>query len=290
MNGNDRVALVTGATSGIGKAAAIQLAKLGFMVIVHGRNQEKVQQVCDEIKVLTGNDKIEAMVADLFLLTEVKTMAAGFIKKYNRLDVLINNAGGIMGMERENTKEGLEKTMAVNLFAPFLLTELLLGLLKQSEDGRIINVSSNSHQLNAKPDFDDLQLEKGYTPLRAYGNSKLFLIWVSQHLAARLKGEGISHVTINTLHPGAVKTNFGLQSNLGGFLNFIVKLARPLFKTVEQGADTIVYLATSNDVKNRSGKYFVDRKEAMVAAKYHTAKREQAVFDYCEGVTGRPKQ
>ena len=282
---NDRIVLITGATSGIGKAAATQLAKLGYTVIVHGRSQEKTRQVCDEIKTLTGSNKIEAIVADLFLLTEVKEMADVFIKKYNRLDILINNAGGIMGTERETTQEGFEKTMAVNVFTPFLLTNLLLGLLKRSDDGRIINVSSNSHQLNASPDFNALQLEQGYTPLRAYGNAKLFLIWISQSLATRLKGQGIDHVTVNTLHPGAVKTNFGKESNLGFFLNLVGKLVRPLFKTVEQGADTIIYLATSNDVKGKTGKYFVDRKEARVAKKYHTAANEQMVFRYCEELT-----
>ena len=281
----DRVVLVTGATSGIGKATALELAKLGYTVVIHGRNREKAQQVCDEIKILTGNDRIEPMVADLFLLGEVKTMTEAFITKYNRLDVLINNAGGIMGTERETTPDGFEKTMAVNLLAPFLLTKLLLGLLKQSDDGRIINVSSNSHQLNAKPDFDDLQLEKGYTPLRAYGNAKLFLIWVSQHLAVQLKEQGIYHVTVNTLHPGAVKTNFGMDSNLGSLLNFIGKLVRPLLKTAKQGADTMVYLATSNDLGGTSGKYFVGRKETPAAGKYHTPEREQMIFNYCEELT-----
>lgn len=279
---NERIVFITGATGGIGKAAAMALAKQDFTVVIHGRDQQKTQQVCEELKAATGNSKIEFLVADLFSLREVRKMADEFVHKYKRLDVLINNAGGIMSKDRETTADGFEKTMAVNLFAPFLLTELLLDLLKASSDGRVVNVSSNSHQLNAKPNFDDLQLENNYDPLKAYGNAKLFLIWVTQYLANQLKQEGINHVTVNSMHPGAVATNFGVDSNLGSVLNFIGKLIRPLFKTAEQGADTIVYLASSADVKNVSGQYFVNRKPVKVAAKYFTTSNEKAVWEYCE--------
>jgi NAD(P)-dependent dehydrogenase (short-subunit alcohol dehydrogenase family) len=278
---NDKIVLITGATGGIGKAAAIALAKQGFTVVIHGRNRQKTELVCEEIKAATGNDKIDVIVANLFSLKDVQNMANTFKQKYNRLDVLVNNAGGIMGKDRETTTDGVEKTIAINLLAPFLLTELLLNILKNSDNGRIINVSSNSHKLNAKPDFDDLSLEKGYNPLRAYGNAKLFLIWITQHLSQTLNQQGIKNITANTLHPGAVATNFGVESNLGAVLNFIAKLARPLFKTPEQGADTIVYLATSGEVNNSSGKYFVNRKQANVAKKYYSEKNEKNVWDYC---------
>ncbi|SFD82260.1 NAD(P)-dependent dehydrogenase, short-chain alcohol dehydrogenase family [Chitinophaga sp. CF118] len=279
---NDKIVLITGATGGIGKAAAIALAKWGFTVVIHGRNRQKTEQVCEEIKAATGNNKIDMIVANLFSLKDVRSMANTFKQKYKRLDVLINNAGGIMGKDREITTDGVEKTIAINLLAPFLLTELLLDILKNSSDGRIINVSSNSHKLNAKPDFDDLSLKKGYNPLRAYGNSKLFLIWITQHLSQVLNQQGIKNITVNTLHPGAVATNFGVESNLGAVLNFIVKLTRPLFKTPEQGADTIVYLATSSEVSNCSGKYFVNRKQASIAEKYYSEKNEKAVWEYCK--------
>ena len=235
----------------------------------------------EEIKAATANDKIDVLVANLFSLKDVQNMANTFKQKYKRLDVLVNNAGGIMGKDRETTTDGTEKTIAINLLAPFLLTELLLDILKNSYDGRIINVSSNSHKLNAKPDFDDLSLEKGYNPLRAYGNAKLFLIWITQHLTQILNQQGIKNITANALHPGAVATNFGVESNLGAVLNFIVKLARPLFKTPEQGADTIVYLATSSEVNNSSGKYFVNRMQASVTEKYYSKKNEKAIWDYC---------
>jgi NAD(P)-dependent dehydrogenase (short-subunit alcohol dehydrogenase family) len=200
------------------------------------------------------------------------------------LDVLINNAGGIMGRQMQLTKEGFEKTFAVNLLAPFLLTTQLLEHLGKGDEGRIINVSSNSHELNAKPDFNDLQMKRRYTPLGAYGNSKLFLIWISQHLSKDLKDTLKERITVNTVHPGAVRTGFGTASDLGSVLNFISKLARPFFRTPEQGADTVVYLATNKEVGTVSGKYFVDRKQAKVSAKYYSNEREQQIWDYCKSL------
>ncbi len=273
---------ITGATGGIGKATAVALAKQNYRVVIHGRNKEKTTGVCDEIKKLSGNDKIDYIIGDLFLMSEVKKVAQTYIERYDRLDVLINNAGGIMSKDREETPEGVETTIAVNLLAPFLLTELLLDVLKKSDDGRIINVSSNSHQLNAKPDFDDLELKNNYNPLTAYGNAKLFLIWNSQHLAKKLIQDGYGNVTVNTLHPGAVATNFGVNSNLGSLLNFFGKLARPFFKTPEQGAETVLYLATSEKVKLISGKYFENKKIKTASQKYYSQKNEQLVWDYCK--------
>jgi len=175
----------------------------------------------------------------------------------------------------------VEKTIAVNLLAPFLLTERLLVLLEKSEDASIINVSSNSHRLNAKPDLSDIELINNYNPLRAYGNAKLFLIWISQHLDERLKGNNSSHIKVNSLHPGAVATNFGVTSNLGGVLNVISKLIRPFFKTPEQGAETIVHLATSHEGKASNGKYYEQNKIKAPAQKYYTRENEQLIWDYC---------
>ncbi|RQP09667.1 MAG: SDR family NAD(P)-dependent oxidoreductase [Parapedobacter sp.] len=277
-----RTIFITGATGGIGKATAIALAKQNYHVVIHGRNKKKTAIVCEEIKRLSGNDKIDYIIGNLFLMSEVKKVAQTYIERYDRLDILINNAGGIMSKERKETAEGVEKTIAVNLLAPFLLTELLLDVLKKSDDGRIINVSSNSHQLNAKPIFNDLELINNYNPLTAYGNAKLFLIWNSQHLAEKLIQGGYGNVTVNTLHPGAVATNFGVNSNLGGLLNFFGKLARPFFKTPEQGAETILYLATSEDVKSISGKYFENKKIKPASPKYYSQQNEQLVWDYCK--------
>ena len=279
---NQKTIFITGATGGIGKATAIALAKQNYRVVIHGRNKEKTATVCEEIKRLSGNDKIDYIIGDLFLMSEVRKVAETFIERYDHLDILINNAGGIMSKDRKETPEGVETTIAVNLLTPFLHTELLLDVLKKSDDGRIINVSSNSHQLNAKPDFDDLELRNNYNPLTAYGNAKLFLIWISQYLAEKLIQNGYGNVTVNTLHPGAVATNFGVNSNLGGLLNFFGKLARPFFKTPEQGAETVLYLATSEKVKSISGKYFENKKIKMASQKYYSQQNEQLVWDYCK--------
>ncbi len=284
MNTEKKV-LITGATGGIGKATAIALAKLQYAVVIHGRNEEKTSATCKEIKRISGNEDIDYIVSDLFLMSDVKRAVETYINKYNRLDVLINNAGGIMSKEREETSEGIEKTLAVNLFAPFLLTNLLLDLLRKSDDGRIINVSSNSHQLNAKPDFNDIELAKNYSPLAAYGNAKLFLIWISQHLARLLEQTGIQQVSVNTLHPGAAATNFGVNSNLGSLFNFFGKLARPFFKTPEQGAETLIYLAASDEVKSITGKYFENRKVKSASKRYYSNENEQLIWDYCTDKT-----
>jgi NAD(P)-dependent dehydrogenase (short-subunit alcohol dehydrogenase family) len=282
----DKIILITGATSGIGKAAAIALASQGATVIVHGRNEQKTRETQKEIINHTGNDRVDVLVADLFSLAQTRKMAAAFREKYNRLDVLINNAGGIMGNDREVTSEGYEKTIAVNLLSPFLLTKLLMPDLKKSVEGRVINVSSSSHRLNAKPDFEDIQLINNYNPMRAYGNAKLFLIMITQYWTKQLAKDPANRITLNSMHPGAVHTNFGVDSDLGRLLNFLGKVARPFFKSVEEGADTIDYLATSVAVKGVSGLYFVNRKPAEVSQKYMSPEYEQIVWDFCENATG----
>lgn len=143
--------------------------------------------------------------------------------------------------------------------APCLLTELLLAHVKRSKDRRIINVTSDAHKLTAKPDFTDIGVVASYSPLTAYGNAKLYLIWLSQCLARKISASNTDNVTVNTLHPGVVATDFWGSSDLGLILNFLTKLARPFSKTPEQGAEMILYLATSNDIKATSGQYFVDK-------------------------------
>jgi NAD(P)-dependent dehydrogenase (short-subunit alcohol dehydrogenase family) len=281
----NKIVLITGATSGIGKATAIALAKQGAHLVLHGRNAAKITALKQELIELSGNNYIDILVADLFLMADVRKMAVEFNNKYNHLDVLINNAGMMMGNMREETAEGIEKTIALNLFAPFLLTTLLLPKLKASESARIINISSSAQQQNAKPDFNDFQSRHNYSPLKVYGNTKLFLILMGQYMARSLKVAGISNITVNSLHPGAVASNFSVESNLGWLLNTLGKLVRRFFKTPEQGADTIIYLATSPEVEGVSGKYFIDRKYAVVNKKYDTVENEEIIWKYCEKET-----
>jgi NAD(P)-dependent dehydrogenase (short-subunit alcohol dehydrogenase family) len=161
----DKIVLITGATSGIGKVAAITLAKMGAQVVLHGRNTNKAEAVRQEIMAACGHRKVDILIADLFSLAETRKMAEVFNSRYQHLDVLINNAGALMGNHREVTTEGIEKTMAINLFAPFLLTGLLFHQLMKSPAGRIINLSSSAHRQNARPDFTDIQGLQNYSPL-----------------------------------------------------------------------------------------------------------------------------
>lgn len=276
-----KTVFITGATSGIGKAAAITLSRQGLQVIIQGRDVKKTEQVRQEIITESGNRQVSAVTADLFSMQDIRKMCAHIHEQYSRIDILINNAGGLMSDAREISTDGIEKTFAVNVTAPFLITHLLLDLLEKSDDARIINVASNSHQLNAKPDFKDIQLKIGYNPLRAYGNAKLFLIWNTQHLANYLAQEGLGHVKAYSLHPGAVATSFGKNSNLGPLLNVISKLARPFFLSPESGADTIVFLATITTVPGNSGDYYVKRKPAKKSIKYFSQEREDLIWKYC---------
>jgi NAD(P)-dependent dehydrogenase (short-subunit alcohol dehydrogenase family) len=284
-----KTVLITGATGGIGKAAALALSRQGFHVIIHGRDAKKTEWVRQEIINESGNKQVTAITADLFCMKDIRKMCADIHEQFSNIDILINNAGSLMSNVREVDADGIEKTFAVNVTAPFLITHLLLDMLEKSEDARIINVASNSHQLNAQPDFNDLQLKNGYNPLRAYGNAKLFLIWNTQHLSDILQKDGITNVKVYSLHPGAVATSFGKNSNLGPLLNVISKLARPFFRSPESGADTIIFLATSNTVPGNSGDYYVNRKPAKKSIKYYSRELEDLIWNYCLHQTGVTK-
>jgi NAD(P)-dependent dehydrogenase (short-subunit alcohol dehydrogenase family) len=249
-NLSGKICLVSGATNGIGKATAQALAQLDATVVIIGRNPVKCTSVVSEIRRLSGNNSVEAIVADLSIMAEVRQAADQFKAKYPRLHVLVNNAGGAFP-KREVTSEGFEKTFALNHLNSFLLTSLLLDTLKASAPSRIVNVSSDAHK-GARLDFDDLQSEKGGFVFNAYGRSKLAVVVFSYELSRRLAGTG---VTVNVLHPGLTRTGFA--SNMGavpsGLINFLMRFVG---LTPEQGARTSVYLAASPDVENVTGKYW----------------------------------
>jgi len=249
-NMNGKICLVTGATNGIGKATAQALAQMSATVVIVGRNPAKCAAVVDEIKRISGNNNVEALIADLSVRAEVRQVADQFKAKYQKLHVLINNAGGAF-WKRQITSEGFERTFALNYLNYFLLTSLLLDTLKVSAPARIVNVSSDSHK-GAHLDFDDLQSEQGSFGLTAYGRSKLADVVFSYELARRLSGTG---VTCNVLHPGLVRTGFA--NNLGAVPSAVFGfLLRFVGLTPEQGAQTSVYLATSPAVENVTGKYW----------------------------------
>lgn len=280
---NDKLILITGATQGIGKATALALARQGHHMIIHGRTLSKLEVVKKEIIDESGNSKIDIVVADLLSMEDTSRMAEEIKAKYPSLDVLINNAGAFFNKDRETTKEGFEKTIALNLFAPFLLMLSLLELLKKSPSARIINLSSAMHRRGGKPDFNDFQLEKSYKPAKAYGLSKLYLIWATQYFARKLKQEGITNVTVNASHPGAVATNFGQDADKGFLINLIFKIALRFVDKVEDGARTSIYLATSPDVEGVSGEFFSNKAtKEKPDEKYYSSENEQKVWDYCE--------
>jgi NAD(P)-dependent dehydrogenase (short-subunit alcohol dehydrogenase family) len=281
-----KIILITGSTDGIGKETAKALAKQGNTIIIHGRNQAKAEKVVAEIKSETGNSNIDFVIADLLLLSNVKQMADKIKEKYSRLDVLINNAGAFFNKFRETTKEGFEKTITLNLFAPFLLTKLLLDVLAKSPSARIINLSSAMHRRGGKPDFTDFQLENGYNPAKAYALSKLYLIWITRHFANELQEKGITNITVNASHPGAAATNFGRESDKGFLNNLIFNVAAYIVDKPEKGAMTSIYLATSPEVEGITGKFFSNReKEEKPDDKYYSLENEKIVWNYCGQVT-----
>src|SRR6266480_1526904 len=247
-----KVCIVTGANSGIGKAAALGLAQMGATIVMVSRNQVKGEEAQNEIKEKSGNDAVDLMLANLSSQASIRQLAENFQQHYQQLHVLINNAGGV-NLTRRGTSDGFEATFAVNYLAPFLLTNLLLDKLKASAPARIVNVSSESHQ-SGYIKMDDLELEKGYRLMRAYGQSKLALVLFTYELARRLQGTG---VTANCLHPGFVATNIG-QNGVGSVGRSIVKLIfSRLGISPEEGAKTSIYLASSPEIEGVTGKYFL---------------------------------
>ncbi|CAA9439122.1 MAG: hypothetical protein AVDCRST_MAG78-2286 [uncultured Rubrobacteraceae bacterium] len=274
-----KVVLITGGTSGIGKAAATALAAMGANVIVTGRSKERGEGAVEEIRRESGSETVSLMLADLGVQAEVRRLAEEFEERYDRLDVLVNNAG-LVQSERTETSDGIETQLAVNHLAPFLLTNLLLDLLKKSAPSRIITVSSDGHRWG-KMDLDDLQSKRRYRAFPVYGMTKLANIMFTHELAERLEGTG---VTANTLHPGGVNTNFG--NNNSGLTTLLFRAFKPFMRSPEQGADTVIYLASSPEVEGMTGKYLADRKvKAPSDAAYDETTRKR-LWEASEELTG----
>jgi NAD(P)-dependent dehydrogenase (short-subunit alcohol dehydrogenase family) len=247
-----KICLITGANSGIGKATAIGLAELNAKIVMLSRDQERGEIAQKEIIELTGNKDIDLLLCDLSSQESIRKFVSEFKSKYQHLNVLINNAG-VMKKQGTTSTDGFEMNFAVNHLAPFLLTNLLLDILKENAPSRIINVGSAAHRM-AKLDFDDLQCEnKKLRLMRIYGNSKLALTLFSYELSRRLEG---TNVTVNVLHPGMIATNLGRD-----MAKFSQTFGKRFFKSPREGAETSIYLASSPEVEGITGKYFIKKQQ-----------------------------
>jgi len=247
----NKTVVITGATSGIGQAAVEALAGMGARIVFVARSADKAEVLLARLKTLSPDTAHDWVQADLATIGAMKAAGAALAEKAPRIDVLVNNAGAIFG-HREVTADGLEMTFAVDHMAYFVVTEILRPHL--SPEARIVSTSSMAHSFGSL-DFTDLQSARRYSAMGAYGRAKLCNVLWTRALARRLEGSG---VTANCFHPGGVSTGFG--ADMGGPLKYAFNVFRPFFLTPAQGADTLVYLASSEAVAGRTGGYWTKRK------------------------------
>ncbi|MGA2297529.1 MAG: SDR family oxidoreductase [FCB group bacterium] len=250
MDMSNKLCLITGATSGIGKETAFALAGMNAKIVFTARNLEKGNKTLSEILEYTKNKNVEMMECNLDSFNSIRKFCDKFKDKYNKLDILINNAG-IWESKRKLSQDGIELNFAVNHLGPFLLTNLLLNLIKSSAPSRIVNVASGAH-FGRVINFDDIEGKKSYSAMNAYGQSKLANILFTKKLALLLKN---TDVTVNCLHPGVILT--GLFKDMNGALKFFMNFGT---KTAKEGAETTIYLASSDEVNSITGEYFEKRK------------------------------
>lgn len=277
---NHRNVLITGANSGIGKVIALELAKQDYHVIMLCRDEKRGSIAHQEVMAKSGRGDIDLMICDLASLASIRAFSAAFTEKYETLSILINNAGVVLP-GRHETADGFELQFGVNHLGHFLLTGLLLPLLRKGTPSRIINVSSGAHTMG-KLDFKDLQMTKGYKSINAYAQSKLAIILFTKSLSKRLMHDGI---TVNCLHPGISGTQMGVDrvTGKGKFLASIVKF---IALTPEKGAETTLYLATSPEVENTTGEYFYKKKIAKPSPKALDEKLGARLWEVSEKLTG----
>lgn len=275
-----KVCIVTGSNSGIGKETALALAEMGATVVMAVRDAEKGENARAEILEQTGNTKTDLMICDVASLDSIRQFAREFTEKYDRLDVLINNAGCTIH-KRQVTIDGFERTLAVNYLGPFLLTHELLTILKSSAPSRVINLTSGIH-FRAKVDFDDLQKERKYKAMDAYGEAKLMVVMYTYELARRLEGTGVS---VNVVHPGFAATNMG--SNMGALrYKIMFKMIRPLQISAKKGAETSVYVAGSPELEGVTGKYFAKSQEQPSSELSYDEEAQKRLWAITEGLLG----
>ena len=271
--------LITGATSGIGEATAIDLAKKGANIFFIARNNLKAQNLSDKIEFISGK-RSKFFIADLASLKNIKDSALEFISLDIPLHVLLNNAG-LINNNRKETVDGLEEVFSINHLAYFYLTYLLLDKLKEGTPSRIINVSSGAHAFVKGFNFDDVNSLKEYKPFKVYGYSKLANILFTKKLSQVLENENI---TVNCLHPGVVGTGFG--QNNGVFSKILFNLSKPFMRSSEKGAETSIYLCSSPDVSDVSGQYFYNCKIAKTTSWANKQEDADRLWDLSKELTG----
>jgi retinol dehydrogenase 12 len=280
----NKICLITGATAGIGEVTALKLAGMGATIVGVGRNPDKCAASTERIRKATGNLNVEYLLADLSSQAQIHALAENFLQKYDRLDVLVNNAGAIF-ITRKETVDGIERTFALNHLGYFLLTHLLLDALKASTPARIVSVSSSAHY-SGNMDFNDLELKRIFQGWQAYANSKLANVLFTYELARRLEGTG---VTATVLHPGWVATDFA-HNNFRGLLWVVRPFYRLVQKltaiTPEEGADTMVYLASSSELEGVTGKYFYKRREKRSLAVSYDVEVAKRLWEISEQMLG----
>lgn len=279
-----RTCLVTGATSGIGKATATGLARLGADLVLVGRDPAKGEATVAEIRAATANERVELLTADLSSQGSIRQLAVEYRRRHDRLHVLVNNAGGYWA-NRHVTADGLELTFALNHLAYFLLTSLLLDLLRASAPARVVNVTSGA-QAVGRINFDDLQFERRYRGQAAYNQSKLANVLFTYELARRLEGTG---VTVNCGAPGVVRTNFG-RDDAGPGMRLLTPLVTPFMRTPEQGADTSLYLAASPEAEGVTGGYYASRRARRSSRRSYDTGLARRLWRVSEELTGLRQQ
>lgn len=266
--------IITGATDGIGLAAAISIAKKGYHVSLVGRNPDKGKKALETIIAHSGNENLDFFECDLSLVANVKDLADIIKQKHSKIDVLLNNAGGA-NKTKQITSEGLEKTFATNQMNYFVLSTELLDILSESNDARIVNVASNAH-IGAEVDYENINSEKSFSAWTSYSVSKLMNIIFTYQLASMQ-----DKVSVNVLHPGFVDTN--IAGNEGNLIKYIVKFGAKMFaRTVDNGADSSIYLSTSDEIKGVSGKYFFKCREIKSSRASYNQEDWKKVWDLCE--------
>nr|WP_270172767.1 SDR family oxidoreductase [Paenibacillus sp. SYP-B4298] len=278
-----KTAIVTGANAGMGLATSIGLLKEGWHIIMVCRSEERGRAAVEQaLRASGGQGTAELMLCDLGSLASIRRFAAEFLATGKPLDVLINNAG-VISLKRQETADGFELMLGVNHLGHFLLTLLLLGRLKEAEQGRIVIVSSGAYKVG-RLDFADLNLTRGFNVMRGYGQSKLANILFTTELARRLEG---TNVTVNCLHPGAVATSLGVNRSTG-FGKGMYALMRPFFLTAEEGSQTALYLARHPEVAKVSGEYYYKQRPQRLSSKAADRKAAEQLWAWSVQQTGAP--